>query len=37
MKDIGWQRSSDSGNGPTIRRMRGKPLDVRIDHRLDRP
>jgi hypothetical protein len=28
MSDLNWNRSSDSANGPTIRRMRGKVLDV---------
>lgn len=32
-RDVGWQiaRSSDTMNGPTIRRMRGKVLDVHAD------
>jgi hypothetical protein len=32
MSDLNWNRSSDSANGPTIRRMRGKVLDVHAEH-----
>jgi hypothetical protein len=30
-------RSSDTYNGPTIRRLRGKPLDVHAEHWWHRP